>query len=67
MTNEKNVTILLTIPKNYRDCLRKLAAEENLKNPDVVISGSQLAKEFLCRYMDEHFKDITETGMETEI
>jgi len=52
MTKTQSVTIMLTIPKQYRDLLRKLAAQENLRDPDKVVTGSHLAKEFLVGALD---------------
>jgi len=62
MSNKsQTVQILLTIPKSYRDRLRTLAAEENLRNPDHVVTGSYLAKEFLCESLDKHLQDKKES------
>lgn len=49
----KNVQLMLTLPKHYRDCLRKLAAEQNLRNPDQIITPAGLGKEILCAHLDE--------------
>ena len=53
MTTTKNVQLMLTLPKHYRDCLRRLAAERNLRNPDQIISPAGLAKKILCAHLDE--------------
>lgn len=60
MSKEPKVTILLTLPKRYRDFLRKLAAGANLENPEKVVSAASLATEYLCRYLDEHLDDTDE-------
>lgn len=52
MSQEKNVSLFLTIPKSYRDLLRKQAAEANLENPEHVVSAASLATRYLCQYLD---------------
>lgn len=55
MSNQ-NVQIMLTIPKTYRDLLRTLSAEKNLKNPDQIITAAGLGKQILCDYLKKHLK-----------
>ena len=43
---------MLSIPKRFRDKLRIMAAEMNLKNPNQVTSASTIAKEIVCAYFD---------------
>ena len=52
MPENKPVPLMLSIPKAYRDQLRKMAAEQNLKNPNQVTSASTLAKEIICGYLE---------------
>ena len=54
MCKSNNVAIMLTIPRKYRDILRMLAAEENLKNPDQIVTAAGLGKQILCSYLKEH-------------
>ena len=61
MGKSQNVPIMLTIPKSYRDLLRTLAAEENLKNPNRVMTGSHLAKQFLCDRLDKYVEEKAES------
>jgi|COG998Drversion2_1049125.scaffolds.fasta_scaffold928466_2 hypothetical protein len=52
MPENKPVALMLSIPKVYRDKLRRLAAEKNLKDPDQVTSASTIAREIVCAYFD---------------
>jgi hypothetical protein len=49
----KQVPLMLSIPKSFRDKLRTLAAERNLENPDQVTSASTIAKEIICEYLQQ--------------
>ena len=51
MQENKPVALMLSIPKAYRDQLRKMAAEQNLQNPDQVTSASTLAKEIILKHL----------------
>jgi len=51
MNENKQVALMLSIPKSFRDKLRTMAAEQNLQNPDQVTSASTLAKEILCDHL----------------
>lgn len=53
METEKLVSISISIPKNYRDQLRRMAAEASLKNPDEFMSISQLGRAIICGYRKE--------------
>ncbi len=44
MPENKPVPLMLSIPKSFRDKLRKMAAEQNLNNPDQVTSASTIAR-----------------------
>ena len=52
MKENKPVPLMLSIPKSFRDELRKMAAEQNLKNIDQVTSASTIAREIVCAYFD---------------
>ena len=52
MSENKPVPLMLSIPKAYRDKLRKMAAEQNLNNLNKVTSASTLAREIICEYLD---------------
>jgi len=49
---EKLVAITLSIPRNYRAQLTKMAAEASLKNPDEFKSISQLGREIITKYLE---------------
>ena len=51
MPENKPVPLMLSIPKSFRDKLRIMAAEQNLKNPDQVTSASTIAREIVCEYL----------------
>ncbi len=51
MAKSKLVPMMISLPKEYRDRLRTLAAEKNLRDPDQVTSGASIAKEILCDYL----------------
>jgi len=52
MIIEEKVAITITIPKEYRDRLRTMAAEQNLQYPDRLTSASTIAREILTAYLD---------------
>ncbi len=57
MTHSKQgVPIMLTVPKEIRNKLRELAAQENLKNPDKVTSAAEIGKKILINYLE---KDVS--------
>jgi len=51
MSKSKPVPLMLSIPKSFRDKLRRMAAEQNLKNPDLVTSASTSSREIVCEYL----------------
>jgi len=53
MSENKPVPLMLSIPKSFRDKLRMMAAEQNLKNPDQVTSASTIAREIVCEYLEQ--------------
>ena len=52
MTSKRAVPLMLSIPKEYRDQLRRLAARQNVKDPDQVTSASTIARHILCESLD---------------
>jgi hypothetical protein len=48
MDQEKLVSVTVSLPQTYRDLLRRMAAEKNLKNPERFTGISQLAREIIC-------------------
>ena len=45
--------MMLSIDKEYRDRLRILAAEQNLKDPCQVKTASGIARDIVCEYLDQ--------------
>jgi len=62
MSNETKIAIMLSMPKAYRDRLRTMAAEQNLKDPSHVKTASGIARDIVCEYLDR-----LETGSDHEI
>jgi hypothetical protein len=52
MKTEK-VPFMLSIPKEYRDQLRRMAAENNFKNPDTQTFAATIATKVLCEYLEQ--------------
>jgi len=52
MSKQEKVSLTISIKKQYRDQLRTMAAEHNLKDPDSVTSASTIAKEIICRHLE---------------
>ena len=48
MAKSKLVPMMISLPKEYRDKLRTMAAEQNFRNTDQVTSASTIAKEIIC-------------------
>ncbi len=53
MATIKLVPMMISLPKKYRDKLRTMAAEQNLKDPDQVTSASTIAKEIICKHLKQ--------------
>ena len=53
MYQEEKVSLTIAIPKNYRDRLRTMAAQQNLHDPDQITSASTIAREIICEYIDK--------------
>ena len=64
MAKSKLVPMMISLPKEYRDKLRMMAAEQNLNNPDQVTSAATIAKEIICKQlsMDQESKVREEIG-----
>jgi hypothetical protein len=58
MNKSKSVPMMISLPKEVRDNLRIMAAEQNMKNPDQVTSAATIAKNFILEGIDrdEHMK-----------
>ena len=53
MGNRPKIAMMLSIDKDYRDRLRTMAAEQNLKDPTQVKTASGIARDILCEYLDQ--------------
>lgn len=47
MHDEKKIQINLAIPEQYRNLLRRMAAERMMENPSQIVSGTSIATEIL--------------------
>jgi len=47
MESSKNVQINLSIPEQYRNLLRRMAAERVMSDPSEVVTGASIATELL--------------------
>ena len=56
MTTEKVIAVTIALPKAYRDLLRRLVLEANMKNPDHTVTVSQIGREIVVA----HLKKILE-------
>ena len=53
MKENKPVPLMLSIPKNFRNQLRRMAAEHNFKNPDNQTFAATIATKVLCEYLEK--------------
>jgi hypothetical protein len=58
MKENKSVPIMLTVPKEKRDQLKKLVSTINLKDPDANKTVSGLSREILENYLLTHAADM---------
>lgn len=52
MDTERLVSITISVPKSYRDQLRKIVAQSNLKNLDEDTSISRIGREIILAYLN---------------
>ncbi len=53
MESSKNVQINLSIPEQYRNLLRRMAAERVMSDPSQVVTGASIATELLVTALKE--------------
>ena len=53
MTTEKVISISIGIPKVYRDLLRRLVLEANMKEPEHTVTLSQIGREIMCEALEK--------------
>jgi hypothetical protein len=51
METMKNVPILISLPRKFRDLLRRMAAERNLSNPNQVTSAARIGSKIIVDYL----------------
>jgi hypothetical protein len=49
---KESFPIFVTLSKEHRDLLRKMAAEKNLMNPDQVTTAASLARDIIVSHLD---------------
>ncbi len=57
MRNQEIISISLGIPKAYRDLLRRLVLEANMKNPEHTVTLSQVGREIMCEALEKILKE----------
>ncbi len=55
---DKNVTLLVTLPKPYRDLLERIAAEQTLLNPGKTLRRAGLARQIICQHLDNLYPKL---------
>jgi hypothetical protein len=61
MTNEKKVSLTISITKAIRDRLRTMAVEQNLQDPDRLTSASTIAREIIADHLEQADKGQEKT------
>ncbi len=57
MANKTLVPLMLSVPEEVRDELRRIAARQNLERTDRVISAAEIAREVLCMHYKEYITE----------
>ena len=57
MLNKPLVPLMLSVPEELRDELRRLAAKQNLEHPDKVTSAAEIARNLLIKKVT-HFMEV---------
>jgi len=53
MDTERLVSVTISVPKSYRDQLRKIIAQSNLENLDEAMSLSELGRKIFGQYLEK--------------
>jgi hypothetical protein len=53
MSTERVISISIGIPKVYRDLLRRLVLEANMKNPEHTVTLSRVGREIMCTTLEK--------------
>jgi len=62
MESSKNVQINLSIPEQYRNLLRRMAAERVMSDPREVVTGASIATELLVTALKEISGEMKKEG-----
>jgi len=62
MESRNNVQINLSIPEQYRNLLRRMAAERVMSDPSEVVTGSSIATELLVTALKEISGEMKKEG-----
>ena len=62
METRNNVQINLSIPEQYRNLLRRMAAERVMSDPSEVVTGSSIATELLVTALKEVSGEMKKEG-----
>ncbi|OQC18438.1 MAG: hypothetical protein BWX72_00027 [Firmicutes bacterium ADurb.Bin080] len=62
MESRNNVQINLSIPEQYRNLLRRMAAERVMSDPSEVVTGSSIATELLVTALKEISGELNKEG-----
>jgi len=62
MSSKKKIQLNLAIPENYRNLLRRMAAERVMENPSQVVTGASIATELLLTALKEIEGESTKDG-----
>ena len=49
--HDRQVSLMISMPKKYRDRLRTMAAKHNLEDPSQVTSAAQIARDIICDFL----------------
>jgi len=53
MSTEKVISVTIAIPKVYRDLLRRLVLEANIKDPEHTVTVSEMGREIMCAALEK--------------
>ena len=53
MQDNRTVSLTISLPKDYRDLVRRKASEWNLEHPDQLITGARIARDIVMEYVDQ--------------
>ena len=62
MDSRNNVQINLSIPEQYRNLLRRMAAERVMSDPSQVVTGASIATEMLLAALKEVSGELNKKG-----